>query len=250
MTARLVRVSAAIRTKSQSTDSSASCARKRSPVGPPARPEAITGRPSSPSARATLTPLPPAALLVSTARWRWPWRKFGTAMVRSIAALSVTVRITVSTPRARAVGAPAALSVGGGSCASPPPPAITRRRGRRAITKPKSSMAHAATAPMIKSHGPLVALSSGLAFSTPCDASSGTDATRRPSSSTRALPIRSPFAIGPSTSSGASTRTSSRWSSRAPTSTPRRASSGKGSSPYLTSGRATTSPRRNARRGA
>ena len=61
--------------------------RRRGPV-------AITGRPSSFSARATLTPLPPATVRASTARWRCPSRKFGTATVRSIAALRVTVRIT------------------------------------------------------------------------------------------------------------------------------------------------------------
>ena len=94
MTARLVRDSPSIRVKSLRIDSSASCSRIRVPVGPPARPVAITGRPSSFSARATLTPLPPATVRASTARWRWPRRKFGTATVRSIAALSVTVRIT------------------------------------------------------------------------------------------------------------------------------------------------------------
>jgi hypothetical protein len=42
------------------------------PVGPPASPVAITGRPSSFKARATLTPLPPATVLASTERWRRP----------------------------------------------------------------------------------------------------------------------------------------------------------------------------------
>ena len=37
---------------------------------PPASPVAMTGRPSSFSARATLTPLPPATVRDSTARWR------------------------------------------------------------------------------------------------------------------------------------------------------------------------------------
>ena len=48
------------------------------------------------SARATLIPFPPATVRLSTARCRFPWRKFGTAMVRSIAALRVTVRITLA----------------------------------------------------------------------------------------------------------------------------------------------------------
>src|SRR5204863_3604970 len=57
-------------------------------------PVAITGRSRSFSARATLTPFPPATVLDSTARWRRPRRRFGTATVRSIAAFKVTVRIT------------------------------------------------------------------------------------------------------------------------------------------------------------
>src|SRR4051794_25051707 len=65
----------------------------RVPVGPPATPVAITGWPSFFRARATLTPLPPAIERCSTERWRRPSRKFGTANVRSIAALSVTVMI-------------------------------------------------------------------------------------------------------------------------------------------------------------
>ena len=65
----------------------------RVPVGPPAMPVAITGWPSACSARATFTPLPPAIAVCSTARWRRPSRKFGTASVLSIAALSVTVMI-------------------------------------------------------------------------------------------------------------------------------------------------------------
>src|SRR4051812_5156246 len=65
----------------------------RVPVGPPATPVAMTGMPSVFSARATLTPLPPAIAVCSTARWRRPRRKFGTASVLSIAALSVTVMI-------------------------------------------------------------------------------------------------------------------------------------------------------------
>ena len=77
ITARLIRVSAAIRVKSVSTDSSRSCSSTRVPVGPPTKPVAITGRPSRLSARATLIPLPPATVRLSTARWRRPRRKFG-----------------------------------------------------------------------------------------------------------------------------------------------------------------------------
>src|SRR6476660_9847889 len=98
ITARLIRVSAAIRVKSVSTDSSRSCSSTRAPVGPPTKPVAITGRPSRLSARATLMPLPPATVRLSTARWRRPRRKFGTATVRSIAAFKVTVRITCRSP--------------------------------------------------------------------------------------------------------------------------------------------------------
>src|SRR5215212_1408152 len=98
ITARLIRVSAAILVKSVSTDSSCSCSSTRDPVGPPTKPVAITGRPSRLSARATLIPLPPATVRLSTARWRCPRRKFGTATVRSIAAFRVTVRITWRSP--------------------------------------------------------------------------------------------------------------------------------------------------------
>src|SRR3954447_14892198 len=98
MTARLIRVSAAIRMKSVSTDSSCSCSSTRRPVGPPTKPVAITGRPSRLSARATLMPLPPATVRLSTERWRRPRRKLGTATVRSIAAFRVTVRITWRSP--------------------------------------------------------------------------------------------------------------------------------------------------------
>ena len=95
ITARLVRDSPAIRVNAVEHRLLARAARGSAcPVAPPAIPVAITGRPSRRSARATLTPLPPAIVRASTARWRWPRRKFGTATVRSIAALRVTVRIT------------------------------------------------------------------------------------------------------------------------------------------------------------
>src|SRR4029077_10810563 len=96
------------RMKSVSTDSECSCSITLVPVGPPTKPAAITGRPSRLSARATLMPLPPATVRLSTARWRWARRKFGTATVRSTAALSVTVRITWRSP----VSAPLVFSAG------------------------------------------------------------------------------------------------------------------------------------------
>src|SRR4051794_36138302 len=92
--ARLVRDSPPIIVKSLRIDSSVRSSRMRAPVAPPASPVAITGRPRSFRARATLTPLPPATVRDSTARCRRPRRKFGTATVRSIAAFNVTVRIT------------------------------------------------------------------------------------------------------------------------------------------------------------
>src|SRR3954447_6902605 len=98
ITARLMRVSEAIRVKSVRTDSSCSCSSTWVPIGPPTKPAAITGRPSRFSARATLIPLPPATVRLSTARWRRPRRKLGTATVRSIAAFKVTVRITWRSP--------------------------------------------------------------------------------------------------------------------------------------------------------
>ena len=72
------------------------------PVAPPAMPVAITGCPSAFSARAMLTPLPPAIVRCSTVRWRRPRRKLGTESDLSIAALSVTVMIIPSTPSASA----------------------------------------------------------------------------------------------------------------------------------------------------
>jgi hypothetical protein len=63
-----VRDSSRIRTKSLRIASSVSCSMMLVPVWPPANPVAITGRPSAFSARATLTPLPPAIEVCSTAR--------------------------------------------------------------------------------------------------------------------------------------------------------------------------------------
>ena len=68
ITARLVLVSPGIRVNAVSTDSSRSSSSSRVPEAPPAIPAAITGRPRRRSARATLTPLPPAIVLASTAR--------------------------------------------------------------------------------------------------------------------------------------------------------------------------------------
>ena len=67
-TAVLVRDSSRIRTKSLRIDSSVSCSTMRVPVGPPAKPVAITGWPSDLSVRATLTPLPPGMVVCSTVR--------------------------------------------------------------------------------------------------------------------------------------------------------------------------------------
>src|SRR4051794_29789187 len=83
-----------IRTKSLRIDSPVSCSTIRVPVGPPAKPVAMTGWPSVLSVRATLTPLPPGMVVWSTVRWRRPRRKFGTDRDLSIAALRVTVMIT------------------------------------------------------------------------------------------------------------------------------------------------------------
>src|SRR3954451_12092914 len=104
MIARLVRDSPAIVVKSLRIDSSVRSSRMRAPVGPPARPVAITGRPNSFSARATLTPLPPATVLDSTARCLRPSLKLGTATVLSIAAFNVTVRITPALASSRTFG--------------------------------------------------------------------------------------------------------------------------------------------------
>ena len=66
---------------------------------PPASPVATTGTPSAFRARATLIPLPPASGRPALARWRWPRWKFGTVIVRSNAALSVTVTIIWRRPQ-------------------------------------------------------------------------------------------------------------------------------------------------------
>ncbi len=89
-----VRDSSRMRTKSLRIDSAVSCSTIRVPVGPPAKPVAMTGWPSVLSVRATLTPLPPGIVVCSTVRCRRPSRKFGTESDLSIAALSVTVMIT------------------------------------------------------------------------------------------------------------------------------------------------------------
>ena len=93
MTAVEVRDSSPMRRKSLRMPSPVSASVMSVPVGPPATPVAITGCPSAFRARATFTPLPPAMAVCSTARWRRPSRKFGTASVLSIAALRVTVTI-------------------------------------------------------------------------------------------------------------------------------------------------------------
>ena len=98
------------------------------------------GRPSSFSARATLTPLPPATVRDSTARWRWPSRKFGTATVRSIAALRVTVRIT-SAARSRLLElrAPASATDASRARRRRTDDQRPRRRRRRARARPAST---------------------------------------------------------------------------------------------------------------
>ncbi len=107
-TAVLVRDSSRMRTKSLRIDSAVRCSTIRVPVGPPAKPVAITGWPSAFSPRATLTPLPPGIVVPSTVRWRRPRRKFGTESDLSIAALSVTVMIMRSRSSLVAYGVPAA----------------------------------------------------------------------------------------------------------------------------------------------
>src|SRR5689334_9146567 len=82
-----------MRTKSLRIASPVSRSTIRSPACPPARPVATTGTPSSFSARATFSPLPPASGNPALARWRWPRWKFGTVIVRANAALRVTVTI-------------------------------------------------------------------------------------------------------------------------------------------------------------
>src|SRR5581483_7226711 len=108
MTAVEVRDSSSMRTKSLRIASAVNSSTMRVPVRPPARPVATTGTASRLSARATLIHFPPASVSAALARWRWLSWKFGTVSVRSIAALSVTVAITLSRyPAPRVVGRPA-----------------------------------------------------------------------------------------------------------------------------------------------
>ena len=98
MTAVDVRDSSSIRTRSLSTASSLSSSRMRRPLRPPTRPVATTGTPSRLRARATMTPLPPASVSFSLARWRCPRWKFGTVRIRSSAVFIVTVTIKPRPP--------------------------------------------------------------------------------------------------------------------------------------------------------
>src|SRR3954454_382595 len=87
-----------MRTKSLRIASPVSSSTMRVPVRPPTSPVATTGTSSAFNARATLMPLPPAAVNAALARCRWPSRKFGTVSERSSAALSVTVMIKSCDP--------------------------------------------------------------------------------------------------------------------------------------------------------
>src|SRR3954464_12842609 len=78
-----------MRTKSLRIDSSVSCSTIRVPVGPPAKPVAITGWPSVFTARARLTPLPPPAARRPTVGWRGRGR---TRLDRAMAAAEPEVR--------------------------------------------------------------------------------------------------------------------------------------------------------------
>jgi len=78
-----VRDSCTIRTKSLRIASPVSSSTMRVPVRPPTSPVATTGTSSAFSARATLIPLPPAAVNAALARCRWPSWKFGTVSERS-----------------------------------------------------------------------------------------------------------------------------------------------------------------------
>src|SRR4051794_29921840 len=82
-----------MRTKSWRIASFESSSRIRVPVPPPASPVATTGTSRRLSARAMLTPLPPACERLALARWRWSSWRFGTVSVRSSAAFNVTVTI-------------------------------------------------------------------------------------------------------------------------------------------------------------
>src|SRR4051794_10475176 len=87
-----------MRTKSLRIDSLVSSSTMRVPVRPPTSPVATTGTSSAFNPRATLIPLPPAAVNAALARCRWPSWKFGTVSERSSAALSVTVMIKSAHP--------------------------------------------------------------------------------------------------------------------------------------------------------
>ena len=197
MTARLIRDSSAIGVRSWRIDSSASSSISRWPVGPPASPAAITGFPSRASVRATLIPLPPASGRLSTERWRLPWRKFGTAIVRSIAALRVTVMITDVLPDHRCAAARGSCACSRDCSASPPHSDGARsdggaRRDRSPVSRTRRPLS---TRP--RSSGWLRSLSNVLASGIEREASSA--AAPAPARRRRPSPCRAacPFGPGP-----------------------------------------------------
>ena len=82
-----------MRVKSWRIDSSGSASRKREPVGARRRARWRSRAAEQLQGAGDIDALAAREGRDSTARWRWPRRKFGTATVRSIAAFRVTVRI-------------------------------------------------------------------------------------------------------------------------------------------------------------
>src|SRR5215203_3129877 len=88
-----VRECPSISTRSNGMAASERPLRMASPLRPPANPAARTGTSRVRKDRATFTPFPPASVMLSGARWRWPSVRLGTTSVLATAALRVMVSI-------------------------------------------------------------------------------------------------------------------------------------------------------------
>src|SRR5919112_2705581 len=108
-----VREYPSISTRSNGMAASERPSRMASPLRPPANPAARTGTSRVRKDLATLTPFPPASVMLSGALCLWPSVRLGTTSVLATAALRVTVSImtlpTLSSTRKSPHGIPQAL---------------------------------------------------------------------------------------------------------------------------------------------
>ena len=106
-TVTFARIEPAMRTVSSSRPEPASRASSWAPSAPPLGSTAFAWRPCAASARATLTPFPPASTRLERARMTVPGRSAATSIVRSTLGLAVRVTITPAPPAGRQIPAPA-----------------------------------------------------------------------------------------------------------------------------------------------